>query len=105
MINEVINGLLEQNKVAPEETPFVYLWQAKCVLYSVVATFLVLKGWKKDPQDKTTKHAHKNDKWRNKHLEDIKEVGKKLSIATAKLSKIKENRKLTKRGNKNRSPL
>lgn len=54
IINKVINGLLEQNEVVPAETPFAYLWLANCVLYSVVATFLMLKGWKKDPKDKTT---------------------------------------------------
>ena len=51
-INKVINGLLEQNKVVPVESPFAYLWLANCVLYSVVVAFLVLKGWKKDPKDK-----------------------------------------------------
>ena len=67
--------------------------------------FLVLKGWKKDPKDKTTRRAHENDSWRNKFLEVVGEVIKKLSIATAELSRIKENRKLTKRGKKNRSLL
>ena len=38
-INKVINGLVEQNKVAPGENPFAYLWLANCVLYSVVVTF------------------------------------------------------------------
>ena len=38
-------------------------------------------------------------------LEIVGEVRKKLSIATAELSRIKENRKLTKRGKKNRSLL
>ena len=104
-INKVINGLVEQNKVVPWETPFAYLWLANCVLYSVVVTFLVLKGWKKDPKDKTTRRAHENDSWRNKFLEIAGEVRKKLSIATAELSRIKENRKLTKRWKKNRSLL
>ena len=91
--------------MVPEETPFAYLWLANCVLYSVVATLLVLKGWKKDPKDKTTKRVYNNDKWRNKFLEDVKEVRKKLSIAIAELSRIKKNRKLTKRGKKNRCLL
>ena len=104
-INKVINGLVAQNKVVPGENPFAYLWLANCVLYSVVVTFLVSKGWKKDPKDKATRRAHENDSWRNKFLEIVGEVRKKLSIATAELSRIKENRKLTKRGKKNRSLL
>ena len=104
-INKVINGLVEQNKVVPGENSFAYLWLLNCVLYSVVVTFLVLKGWKKDPKDKTTRRAHANDSWRNKFLEIVEEVRKKLSIATAELNRIKENRKLTKRGKKNRSSL
>ncbi|KAK2568094.1 hypothetical protein P5673_008026 [Acropora cervicornis] len=104
-INKVINGLVAQNKVVPGENPFAYLWLANCVLYSVVVTFLVSKGWKKDPKDKATRRTHKNDSWKNKFLEIVGEVRKKLSIATAELSRIKENRKLTKRGKKNRSLL
>ncbi|KAK2570691.1 hypothetical protein P5673_004379 [Acropora cervicornis] len=104
-INKVINGLVAQNKVVPGENPFAYLWLANCVLYSVVVTFLVSKGWKKDPKDKATRRTHENDSWRNKFLEIVGEVRKKLSIATAELIRIKENRKLTKRGKKNRSPL
>ena len=104
-INKVINGLVAQNKVVPGENPFAYLWLANCVLYSVVVTFLVSKGWKKDPKDKATRCTHENDSWRNKFLEIVGEVRKKLSIATAELSRIKENRKLTKRGKKNRSLL
>ena len=74
-------------------------------MYSVVVTFLVLKGWKKDPKDKTIRRAHENNSWRNKFLEVVGEVRKKLFIATAELSRIKENRKLTKRGKKNHSSL
>ena len=76
IISKVVNGLLEQNKVVPVETPFAYLWIANCVLYSVVATlnFLLLKGWKKDPKDKTTKHPRENDRWRSKYLEGVGEV-------------------------------
>ena len=103
--NNVINGLVEQNKVVPGENPFAYLWLANCVLYSVVVTFLVSKGRRKDPKDKATMLAHENDSWRNKFLEIVGEVRKKLSIPAAELSRIKENRKLTKRGKKNRSLL
>ena len=52
-----------------------------------------------------TRRSHENDSWRNKFLEIVGEVRKKLSIATAELSRIKENRNLTKRGKKHRSSL
>lgn len=73
--------------MVPGENLFAYLWLANCVLYSVVVRFL--KGWKKYPKDKTTRRAHKNDSWRNKFHEIVGEVRKKLSIATAELSRIK----------------
>ena len=60
-INKVINGLVEKNSVVPGQNPFAYLWLANCVLYSVVVTFLVSKGWKKDPKDKATRRAHESD--------------------------------------------
>ena len=104
-INKVINGLVEQNKLVPGENPSAYLWLANCVFYSVVVTFLVFKGWKKDPKDKITRRAHENDNWRNKFLEVVGEVRKKSSIATAELGRITENQKLTKRGKKNSSSL
>ena len=91
--------------MVPGENPFAYLWLANCVLYSVVVTFLVSKGWKKDPKGKATRRAHENDNWRNKFLEIVEEVRKKSCIATAELSRMKENRKLTKRGKKYRSSL
>ena len=61
--------------------------------------------WKKDPKDKTTRRAHENDNWSNKFLEIVGEVRKKSSIATAELSIIKGNWKLTKREKKNRFSL
>ena len=60
-IYKVINGLVAQNKVVPGKNPSAYLWLANCVLYSVVVTFLVSKGWKRDPKDKATRRAHEND--------------------------------------------
>ena len=62
--------------MVPGENPFVHLWLANCVLYSVVVTFLVSKGWKKDPKDKATRRVHENDSWRNKFLEIVEEVRK-----------------------------
>ena len=78
-INKVINCLVEQNKVVPGENSLAYLWLANCVLFSVVVTFLVSKGWKKDQKDKATRRAHKNDSWRNKFLE-IEKEGRKTAL-------------------------
>ena len=47
-INRVLKGLLEQKKT-------ISLNNDPCVLYSVVAVFLLLRGWKKDPKDKSDK--------------------------------------------------
>lgn len=50
-INAAIEQLMKQNDVNnapdPAQNPFVFLWLANCVIYSVVVAFLVLKGWKK----------------------------------------------------------
>ena len=51
-VKKVNNDLVQQNKVVPGENPLAYLWLANCVLYSVVVTFLVSKGWKKEQRIK-----------------------------------------------------
>ena len=53
-INAAIEQLMKQNDVNnapdPAQNPFVFLWLANCVIYSVVVAFLVLKGWEKSEQ-------------------------------------------------------
>ena len=48
-INAAIEQLMKQNDVnsaaEPARKPFVFLWLANCVMYSVVVAFLVMKGW------------------------------------------------------------
>ena len=50
-INEAIEQPMKQNDVNgvadPAQNPFVFLWLANCVIYSVLVAFLVMKGWKK----------------------------------------------------------
>ena len=50
-INAAIEQLMRQNDLNnapdPAQNPFVLLWLANCVIYSVVVAFLVLKSWKK----------------------------------------------------------
>ena len=95
---------MEQNTECAAEHPFAYLWLANCVLYSVMVTFMLLKGWKRESKGRTGSR-HKGDKWRKKYLEDVGEIRRKLSIATSELSRIRENRRLTKKGRKNRAQL
>ena len=88
---------MEENPECAAEHPFAYLWLANCVLYSVVVAFMLLKGWKRESRDRT-ESRDKGDKWRKKYLEDVGEIRRKLSIATSELSRIRENRRLTKKG-------
>ena len=77
-----------------------------CVLYSVVAAFLLLRGWKRDPKDKSDKQrVYNGETWKKKYLDEMGEIRKKISIASAEVNRVKENRMLTKRGRKNRGLL
>ena len=106
-INRVLKGLLEQKKtISLNNDPFAHLWLVNCVLYSVVAAFLLLKGWKKDPKDKLDKQrVYNGEKWKKNYLDEMGEIRKNISIASAEVNRVKENRKLTKRGRKNRALL
>ena len=101
----MITALLEQEKATSTDNPFTYIWLANCILYSVVAAFLVLKGWKKNPKDKATKETRDSENWKRAYLESARDGRKKISKATAELESLKENRKLTKKGKINRSLL
>ena len=46
-IKKAIVELMKQHYNSPPENPFSYQWIADCVLFSVVTTFLLQKGWKK----------------------------------------------------------
>ena len=92
-INRVLKGLLEQKKtVSLNNDPFAHLWLVNCVLYSVVVAFLLLKGWKKDPKDKSDKQCvYNGEKWKKKYLDEMGEIRKKISIASAEVNRVKEN--------------
>ena len=49
-INKAVEELMEQNSRSPENDPFNYLWMA-VVLYAVIVTLLLMKGWKKQRND------------------------------------------------------
>ena len=81
-------------------------WLVNRVLYSVVVAFLLLKGWKKDPKDKLDKQCvYNGKKWKKNYLDEMGEIRRNISIASAEINRVKENRKLTKRGKKNRALL
>lgn len=106
-INKAISELLKQNNtVDPAENPFGWLWLANCILYAVVIAFLIYKGWKK--QGRTQEHHRRKDvgqKLKEEFEQRAKEIRRKISIAKAEFERILENRKITKKGRKNRAML
>ena len=71
--------------VVPAENPFTYLWIANCVLYSVVITYLLYKGWKKQRStSQSPKPDSRVEKWKKDYEEKVAETRRKISIAKAK---------------------
>ncbi|PFX31281.1 Polycomb protein Scm [Stylophora pistillata] len=104
-INQALPELMRQQKVLPTDNPFTYLWIASCVLYSVVIAFLLYKGWKKKGPKRPSAGESKQQKRRRLYVEKVCEIRKQISIAKAEVDRLKENRKLTKRGRRNREIL
>ena len=96
---------MRQQKVHPTDNPFTYLWIVSCVLYSVVIAFLLYKGWKKKDPKRPSAGESKQQKRRHLYVEKVSEIRKQISIAKAEVDCLKENRKLTKRGKRNREIL
>ena len=90
--------------MSPRENPYSYFWIANCVLYSVVMAFLLNKRWKKQ-RSGTYGGARKQQKWKREYEEGVLEVRKNISIVDAELIRLKENRKITKKGKRNRAIL
>ena len=79
---------------------------ANCILYSVVAAFLINKGWKKESGIKVQKKRKTiGQTMKEAFLTQATELRKRISIATAELDRIKKNKKITKRGKRNRAML
>ena len=93
------------NAPDPAQNPFVFLWLANCVIYSVVIAFLVLKGWEK--KVKSRRKAMKSPDERMKEIYEAQagEIRKNISIAAAEIERLGANRKLTSKGKKNRAKL
>ena len=95
-----------EHSIDPTTNPFGYLWMANCILYSVVAAFLINKGWKKESGIKVqTKRKTIGQTIKEAFLTRATELRKRISIATAELDGIKKNKKITKRGKRNRAIL
>ena len=90
--------------ISPIDNPFGYLWLANCVLYSTVAAFLLLKGWKK-PRAQGEPRKNGSDRSKKVFEELAVELRKNISMAKAELERLRENRKLTKKTKRNRTLL
>ena len=97
--------LMERYEVTPKQNPFCFLCLANYVLYSVVCVFLLMKGWKKQGPMKTDKQQDRKGKLKRIYDQEEGKIRKQLSFAKAEIERLKENRKITKKGRKNRSQL
>ena len=104
-INQALQELMKQQNVFPADNPFCYLWITNCVLYSVVVAFLLHKGWKKQGPKRQSSCVSKQQKRKRVYEEKVEEIRKKISIAKAEVERLQQNRKLTKRGKRNRAIL
>ena len=96
---------MKQQNVFPTDNPFSYLWNANCVLYSVVIAFLLNKGWKRLGPKRPWGCDSKQHMRKRVYQERASELRKKISIAKVEVERLKENRKLTKRAKRNREIL
>ena len=104
-INQAVKLLMERYEVTPTQSPFGFLWLANCVLYSVVCAFLLMKGWKKQVPIKAERSQDTKEKLKRIYDQEAGKIRKQLSIAKAEIERLKENRKITKKGRKNRCQL
>ena len=101
-INKAIENVMEKNKVSEIDQPFVYLWMAICILYAVVVAFLLAKNWTKNGNSQAKGRGKNKKKTYDTH---VKELRRKISITKAEMERLQENRKITKKGKKNRLEL
>ena len=104
-INNVVYKMLEEKTTSPIERPFEYLWMVSCILYSAVVAFLLSKGWKKYPTDRPRVVQDKDTKEKEKYQKEAGAIRREISIAKAELERLQENRKISKKGKKNRESL
>ena len=77
-----------------------------CILYAVVVAFLFYKNWKKPAETKGQKERKtQSQKMKDAYIAKATELRRKISIAKAELERIKANKKMSKKGKKNRAML
>ena len=92
------------NTIDLDQDPFVHLWLINCVLFAVVATFLIVKGWTRKYTSQTGK-GKVEDKQKEMYERQAGEIRKNISIAKAEIERIKSNRKITTKGRRNQGKL
>ena len=91
-INDACGRLLRSKTTGrPHNDPFSHLWAIDCILYAVVAAFLVNKGWKKERSG----NSRVTEKDKDVLEKQVKEIRRKLVIAKAELDRIKKNGRMT----------
>ena len=77
-----------------------------CILYAVIVAFLFYKKWKKPAETKGQKERKtQSQKMKDAYIAKVTELRRKISIAKAELERIKANKKMSKKGKKNRAML
>ena len=82
--------------------PFWTLWIINCILYSAVSAFLLTKEWKKQTDETQQVKRKMSNKADEEFVRQVGELRKKISTAPAELERLRLNRKITKKGRKNR---
>lgn len=101
-INDACGKLLSSKSTgSPCNDPFRYLGVVDCILYAVVAAFLLNKGWKR----KRAGNKRMAEKDKDVLKEQVKEIRRKLSIAKAELDRVKKNGRIIRKGRRNRKLL
>ena len=93
-----IEQLMKQNNVNnapdPAQNPFVFLWLANCIIYSVVVAFLVMKAGKKVNSGTKAMKKRTDEKMKEIYEAQAGEIRKNISIDVAKIGRLRANRKL-----------
>ena len=106
VVSEIVNREQQQHSINPNRKPFEYLWMINCILYAVIVAFLFYKKWKKPAETKGQKERKtQSQKMKDAYIAKATELRRKISIAKAELERIKANKKMSKKGKKNRAML
>ena len=110
-INAAIEQLMKQNNVNnapdPAQNPFVFLWLANWVIYSICSGCVFSDERLKKKVNSRTKAMKKSPDERMKEIYEAQagEIRKNISIAVAEIERLRANQKLTSKNKKNRAKL